>query len=152
MLSEIVLLKKLGRHLESFKHLVLIYLFEIFVLKWKDRYYFLVLTCVVERKLSVGQGPLASRNVVRLQYSGVNHLYVDVGQRDLVVLLHERLVNDLGLLDRHRFFILRLRLVIDQPLDCDFNVVIVELQRLVAVLDGEKSGESLVHLATERFL
>ena len=81
----------------------------------------------MERKLAVGQGPLARRNVVRLQYSRVNHLHVDVGQRDLVVMLNKRLVNDLGLLDRHGFFILRLRLVLDQPLDCDFNVVVVEL-------------------------
>lgn len=78
-------------------------------------------------KLAVGQRPLSSRYVMRLQYGRVNHLNVDVGQRDLVVLLHKRLVDDLRLLDWHCFFILRFRLVLDQPLNCDFDVVIVEL-------------------------
>jgi hypothetical protein len=87
MLSEIVFLKKLGWHLECLKHLILIDLFEIPILKRKDRDYFLVLTRVVECHLPVSKSPLTSRDVVRLQNSRINYLHVDICDRNLVVLL-----------------------------------------------------------------
>lgn len=140
MLSEVVLFEQVLWDLERLQHLVLVDLLHVTFIERKDTDDLVVLiNCVVESNLTVGNRPLARHDVMRLQKRRVQDLDFNVGAGLLVVDVDEGLVDYLGAFHLQVVLFAGLAFFFDDPLDGNLNVIVVELECTVAVLDWEEA-------------